>query len=66
MTIALACATLPFTFAAQTPSKPSTSTAPDASTAKVKKTHKKHALKPAVKKSGTTTAAVKPMPSVKQ
>ena len=68
MTIALACATLPFTFAAQTPSKPATSSAPApaASTVKPKKAHKKHAVKPAVKKSGSTTAAVKPAPSVKQ
>ena len=67
--IALACATLPLTFAAQTPSKPSASSTSTtaASAAKSKKTHKKHhAVKPAVKKSGSTTAAVKPMPSVKQ
>jgi hypothetical protein len=33
----------------------------------VKKHIRKHAVKPAVKKtSGSTTAAVKPMPSVKQ
>ena len=68
MTIAMAFATLPLTFAAQTPAKPAANStpAPAAATAKVKKNHKKHAVKPAVKKTGSTTAAVKPAPSVKQ
>ena len=69
MTIALAFATLPLTFAAQTPSTPpaSGSGTPAASTTKVKKHAKKHTVKPAVKKtSGSTTPAAKPAPAVKQ
>jgi hypothetical protein len=69
MTIALAFATLPLTFAAQTPATPpaSGSGAPAATTPKVKKHHKTHAVKPAVKKtSGSTTPAAKPALAVKQ
>jgi len=57
LTIALAVASMPLTFA-QSPATPpaSGSPAPAATTPKVKK-HKKHAVKPAVKKNAATTPA---------
>jgi len=69
MTVTLAFASLPLVFAAQTPATPPAggNGAPAASTSKVKKHIRKHAVKPAVKKlSGSTTSAAKPLPLVKQ
>ena len=59
MTIALAFATMPLTFAAQAPAKPSANNqqAPAASTPKVKKHTKKHSTKPAANNSSSSTAA---------